>query len=295
MAIPGAGTEGRGPSGRLLKVGGAPLHVREAGSGVPVVFLHGASGNLLDWFAGGAPALALPGLRVIAFDRPGLGYSALIPGHEDIRTQAAHLDAGLAALGVERAVLVGHSFGGAVALAWAHQAPERIAGLLLLAAPSQVWEGRVGRMYDLLNAPVLGDIVARAARHVVSAAQIARTVEDAFAPDPAPEGYAEAIEARLMLRPDSLSANAAQVGALKSALRELAPRWADLPMPLSQIHGTADTTVGLSIHSEKLALQRPGSPLVRLEGVGHMLHHVRPDALAHALERLIDASGLRAG
>lgn len=295
MAMPGTRTEGRGPSGRLIEIDGAALHVREEGAGVPVVFLHGASGNLLDWFAGEAPARVLPGLRSIAFDRPGLGYSDPIEGHEDIRIQAARLDAGLAALGVERAILVGHSFGGAVALAWALQAPERVAGLLLLAAPSQVWEGRVGGMYDLLNAPLLGPLAARTARHVVSPAQVARAVEGTFAPDPAPDGYAEAIEAGLLLRPESLVANAAQVGALKAILQRLSPRLAELAMPVAQIHGTADTTVGLHIHSEKLASQLPESRLVRLDGTGHMPHHARPDVLAAELARLIGQSGLHAG
>ena len=53
-------------------------------------------------------------------------------------------------------MLVGHSYGGSVALAWAVDAPESISGLVLLAAPSQVWEGGLGLTNDLLASPVSG-------------------------------------------------------------------------------------------------------------------------------------------
>ena len=56
--------------------------------------------------------------------------------------QAALIRGALARIGIERPLLVGHSYGGSVALAWAVDAPETVSGLVLLATPSQVWDGR---------------------------------------------------------------------------------------------------------------------------------------------------------
>ena len=69
----------------------------------------------------------------------------------------------LARLGVQRAIVVGHSYGGSVALAWALDAPETVTGLMLLSTRSHVWEGGLSWTTDLLASPVLGPALARAA------------------------------------------------------------------------------------------------------------------------------------
>lgn len=290
--IAGRNNDGQGPAGRIVDVGGHAVHVLERGEGAPVVLLHGAGGNLLDWVVGPMAAIAARH-HVIALDRPGLGYSLRPPGMEDPREQARHLDAALERLGIGRAVLAGHSYGGAVALAWALERPERVAGLVLLGAPSQVWEGSAGLHYDILNLPFAGGLVSRVAPVFVGPRQVARTVEGVFAPQRPPDDYAARIEAQLLLRPESLRANAADIGALKPALAQMVPRYPGLRVPLMQLHGTADTTVGLAIHAEKLAAQLPGSRLSRLEGVGHMPHHARPEAVVAAIDEVVAASGLR--
>ena len=137
-----------------------PIHYLRTGSGPPVVLLHGASGNLRDWTLGALAAIA-ERHDVIAFDRPGLGFTGRpVAARPAAGAQAALLRDALARLGVERATLVGHSFGGAVALAWALDAPETVAGLLLLGAPSQP-RGRPGLMTGLLANRLTGPLVAR--------------------------------------------------------------------------------------------------------------------------------------
>ena len=66
----------------------------------------------------------------------------------------------------------------------------------------------------------------------------------------------------------------------------MAPRYPSLAMPVEIVHGTADTTVSLSIHSEAMARQVAGARLTRLEGIGHMPHHVALPAVKAALDRL---------
>lgn len=104
----------------------------EAGEGTPVVLLHGFP-FCREVFSPVMPALAQVG-RVVAVDLPGFGQSPpLFPGFSlaDVATEILGL---LRALGIERAVLVGHSMGGYVALEVAAQKPQALAGLVLLAS-----------------------------------------------------------------------------------------------------------------------------------------------------------------
>lgn len=102
----------------------------EAGAGPVVVLLHAGVADRRMW-SQTLPALAAAGRRVIAVDLPGFGEA---PAAGATAPWTAVLDT-LDALGVERAALVGNSFGGAVALRAAVAAPERVTGLVLVSAP----------------------------------------------------------------------------------------------------------------------------------------------------------------
>jgi pimeloyl-ACP methyl ester carboxylesterase len=118
-----------------------------------VVLLHGQPGSGTDWRQ---VADRLPsGLRVVALDRPGYGTSRQPAGGFAFNARAvlAELDA----RGIERAVLVGHSYGGGVALSAARLAPERVEALVLLAS---VGPGCLTGWDRLLAAPVAGEVCA---------------------------------------------------------------------------------------------------------------------------------------
>ena len=111
--------------GKFLTAGGFKLHYLEQGSGPPIVMIHGLGGQLRNFH------YLLDDLatdhRVVLMDRPGAGYSR--PSQPGPRTHARALLALMDALGIERPLLVGHSMGGAVALALALEHPERVSGL----------------------------------------------------------------------------------------------------------------------------------------------------------------------
>ena len=102
----------------------------EAGAGPPVVLLHAGVADRSMW-AGLLPVLASAGYRAIALDLPGFGEAPVAPGLAPHDAVVGAMDV----LGVDRAVLAGSSFGGAVALRVAVVAPERVAGLVLASAP----------------------------------------------------------------------------------------------------------------------------------------------------------------
>jgi pimeloyl-ACP methyl ester carboxylesterase len=272
-----------------------PLHYRRAGSGPPLVLLHGASGNLRDWsfaeFAG-----LTQDFDVIAFDRPGHGLSGWpSPGGETLRGQARLMRTALERMGIARALVAGHSYGGAVALGWALDMPDSVAGLLLIAAPSQVWPGGgIGPLQTILSNRVAGPLFARGAAALVSEQFIQARVRRAFAPQPAPAGYFEHLRRELVLHPQNLRRNARQLKALKREIRPMVPLYPELAMPIELLHGTADRTVPIQIHAEPFARQVPAARLTRLEGIGHMPQHAVPEAVRDALGRLRDASGREA-
>jgi pimeloyl-ACP methyl ester carboxylesterase len=122
-------------------------------TGREVVMLHGQPGSGSDWqqLSDQLP----PGLHVVALDRPGYGTSPLAAGGFALNARAvlAELDG----RGIERAVLVGHSYGGGVALSVAATAPERVEALVLLAS---VGPGCLTGWDRLLAAPVAGEVCA---------------------------------------------------------------------------------------------------------------------------------------
>jgi pimeloyl-ACP methyl ester carboxylesterase len=118
-----------------------------------VVLLHGQPGSGSDWQQ--LAAQLPPGLRAVAVDRPGYGASRLAAGGfaHNARAVVAELDS----RGIDRAVLVGHSYGGGVALSVARQAPQRVEALVLLAS---VGPGCLTGWDRLLGAPVAGEVCA---------------------------------------------------------------------------------------------------------------------------------------
>ena len=281
------------PVGRMLQVEGRAVHAHIEGAGPDLVLIHGASGNLRDFTFDLAGRLA-EDYRVIAFDRPGLGWSDPLPENgESPVAQADHLRAAAEQLGVRRPIVLGHSYGGAVALAWGLRAPVETAALVVLAGASHPWEGPLSLVQTLPATRLGSSLVVPLVTAFAGPERIERSVDGIFRPQPAPEGYAEHIGAGLTLRRDSLVRNSEQLSALKPHLAAMAPHYPQLPMPVEIVHGTADRTVGLQIHAEPLAADVPGANLVRLDGIGHMPHHADPGAVIAAIDRAAARAGLR--
>jgi pimeloyl-ACP methyl ester carboxylesterase len=207
--------------------------------------------------------------------------------------QAALLDAAAEALGIDRAIIVGHSYGGAVAMAWALEAPDRVAGVVSLAGATMPWDGELGAWYRIASS----DLGAASVVPLVSALvprRVARNaVNSVFEPQTPPAGYAEFIGVGLSLRVASLRANARQVNSLKPYVTLMADRYGALDIPVEALHGTADTIVPLSVHSAPMVERLPDARLSVLRDVGHMPHHFAPDATMAAIDRTAARAGLR--
>lgn len=281
-----AGDDLPAPDGDFVTVDGLRLHYRIIGHGPKAVALHGASGNLREWRAGPAAALA-ERVTLLTLDRPGHGFSERPPGGEDIFLQARLMHRAAEALGFGNAPLIGHSMGGTVALVWAVQEPQAVPGMLLISAPSQVWSGGTGLIYDIAATPGLGTALVHTLPRLMGDKLIADALVRIFAPQSAPPGYAEKVAAKLALRPATAQANARDIARLKPQMRRMVKMYDRLTMPIELIHGEADKTVPLTVHSEPSEKQLPTARLTRLPGIGHMPHQVAPEAVVAALDRLL--------
>jgi pimeloyl-ACP methyl ester carboxylesterase len=287
------------PEGRFVEVEGRRVHAVTRGEGPDLVLIHGASGNTRDMTFGLMDRLT-DRYRVTAFDRPGLGYTDAASGlgglfdhrGETPREQAAVLRAAARAIGIERPIVLGHSYGGAVALAWALGDPEGTAAVVDVAGVAMPWPGSLDLLYRIDGSTMGGAalapiLVAFAPRRAVKAALTA-----IFEPDPVPEGYAEHFGVGITLRRASIRANARQINGLRPEIVEMSRHYALLPMPIEIVHGEADIIVPPTIHSFPLSRLAPGARLTMLPGIGHMPHHAAPEAVVAAIDRARARAGL---
>jgi pimeloyl-ACP methyl ester carboxylesterase len=257
------------------------MHYEVAGEGPDLVMIHGASGSLRDLTFSLRDRLT-DRYRVIVVDRPGLGHSDPLPD-VSLLAQARFIEAGLAQLGVTDPVVLGQSYGGSVALAWALDGGPR--ALVLVGSPSLPWPGTLDPWYRVTSTSVGRAFAIPLASAFVPRSYVAATTANVFAPDPVPLGYEQHIGSELSLRRGTLAANTAQVNALRAELVTMEPRYADLALKIELIHGSADTVVPLDIHSGPLSKLLPNVTLTVIDGAGHMPHHSHPQTIIDAIDR----------
>ncbi len=269
------------PTGAFVTVDGRRLHYEIAGNGPDLVLIHGASGSLRDMTFGLRDRLT-DRFRVIAVDRPGLGHSDSLE-ETSLVAQARHIKAGLAQLGVTEPVVLGQSYGGSVALAWALEGGPK--ALILVGSPSMPWPGKLDPWYRLTATWPGRQMAIPLASAFVPQSYVAAVTAAIFAPDPVPPGYEDHIGAALTLRRETLRANTSQINALRAELVTMEPRYPSLTLPVELIHGTVDTIVPLDIHSAPLSQLLPNAAVTVIPGAGHMPHHTHTEEVIAAILR----------
>lgn len=281
------------PTGQILDVAGRKVHAHVQGSGPDLVLIHGASGNTRDFTFGLVDRLAQD-YRVIAFDRPGLGWTDDL-GEAGVSpfAQAELLQAAADQLGVRRPIVMGHSYGGSVAMAWGLTDTPDVAALVILSGATMPWPGGLGPFYAVTGTRIGGATVVPAITAFVPPERAGQVVDGIFAPGSAPAGYADYVGVALSMRRHSLRANGRQVWGLKPYVTRMAEEYPRLSLPVEIVHGTADTTVPADIHAIPLSRLLPDAELTLLPDVAHMPHHTHPGDVIAAIHRAAARAGLR--
>jgi pimeloyl-ACP methyl ester carboxylesterase len=243
-------------------------------STLPALLLHGQPGSPGDWNW----VIASLGGRIetIAMERP--GYDGSPAG--GVRLSASRALEELDARGVERAIVVGHSYGGAIAAWLAAFHPERVAGLVLVSAAANGSSLLLGDR--LLAAPLIGPVasagllwttglmvgVAPLRRRIAWAAQL-------------PQDYM-ADEGRRSLRLSTLRTFVIEQRMLLREIPVLEANLHRITAPARVLIGTHDTFVPPS-SGRQLATQIRGAELEEVPGAGHVLNVQHPDRVAAAI------------
>ncbi|RZT35452.1 alpha/beta fold hydrolase [Cupriavidus agavae] len=272
------------PSGHMLHIDGVRLHYTDRGEVPAVVLLHGNGVQLEDFTASGLVDSLARRHRVIAFDRPGFGYTER-PRRRiwTPQAQATLLWQALRQLGVERPIIVGHSWGTLTAIAMGLAEPEEVSGLVLVSGyyyPT----ARPDVLFNIPGAlPLVGDVLRYTLLPLAWRLGLARGVRTMFAPAPVPPDFLDIVPREMMLRPIQLRAASEEATSMIPAVSKLRKSYHQLTMPVAIIAGRDDTIVDVSRHSERLHHDIPHSTLTVEPGAGHMVHHSHALAVVNAV------------
>jgi pimeloyl-ACP methyl ester carboxylesterase len=277
--------------GRMIEVAGATLNVADIGPrdapGPPVVMIHGASSNLEVMRQPLGERLAR-NHRVILIDRPGHGWSTRARQEDSTPAiQGRMIDEALEKLGVGPAILVVHSWSGALGARMALDHPRRVAGLVMLAPVAYPWRGGIGWYTKLVAIPVIGPLLAYTITLPLGYFLAGPGARGVFLPQVMPDGFVGNTATALVLRPREFLANARDVVTLRAAVEEQAPRYVDIRVPAVVISGEVDKTVTTNIHSRPFAKAVPNAKLIVLPDVGHMVQNAAPELVISEIETMI--------
>jgi pimeloyl-ACP methyl ester carboxylesterase len=276
------------PIGRFMEVDGVTVHYIEKGDGPPVVFLHGNGASVEDLVISGLMDRLAENHRVIAIDRPGYGYT----GRPRSRLWTAAAQASLLRevvrrLGARKPLVIGHSWGAIVAMAWALGHERDLAGVVLMSGYYYPTPRRDVLILSPPGLPVIGDFMRYTISPPLSRLIAPKLIQRIFAPRPVPRRFAERFSIEMAVRPWQLRASAEEVGFMIPWAAAHQGRYGDLRLPVTILAGEADGIITSTRQSVRLSRDIPHSRLRVLPGLGHMIHYFAQDEIVASVEGML--------
>ncbi|MDB5825424.1 MAG: alpha/beta hydrolase [Herminiimonas sp.] len=273
------------PQGRFVEIGDVTFHVHEQGQGSSILLIHGLAGQLQMFTYGVAGKLAQR-FRVVSIDRPGSGYSIRSPETPaDVSTQAAAIAVLIEKLALGPTLVVGHSLGGAVALALAIEHRSCVAAVALVAPFTHLLDAKVPAPFRVLTivSPLLRKLFAWTLAVPASIAGRRAVLAELFGPEPVPHDFPTRAGGLLSLRPSHFIAASRDLQALTACMPAIEARYGELTVPVSVLFGKGDRILDWKPNGEDFIARVRGATLQLVEG-GHMLPVTKPDLTARFIE-----------
>jgi pimeloyl-ACP methyl ester carboxylesterase len=270
---------------QFVNVEGSNFHFVIKGNGRPVVLIHGNPGSCQDWSRLYTPLSAR--YQALAFDRPGHGHSDR-PNHNGaltVEVQAKLLCAALDQLRVEQPILVGHSWGGALALVYAMLYPRDVAGLVLLAPAVYESDDGVSFLSKLPAWPVIGDVMNFLFTPLIGAWLVRTDLAKAFSPDSVPKKYLRHSLSE-WTRPKKVKWYSIDDALLNTSLPKLSSDYSQVTVPTMILTGDSDQIVPAKENAYRLHEALPQSELIVLPRTGHQIPFTKPEAVVDAIDRV---------
>ncbi len=269
----------------FVNVEGTNLHFVIKGSGRAVVLIHGNPGSCGDWVRLFEPLAEL--YCTFAFDRPGHGHSDRTDhgGAVTVDVQARLLHSSLEKLGVEQPILVGHSWGAALAVVYALLYPREVSGLVLLAPAVYESDDGVSFLSKMPGWPVIGDVLNFLFTPLLGAWLVRTDLAKAFAPDKVPKDYLRHTLSE-WTRPKKVKWYSIDDALLNSSLPVFTPRYSELHLPVAILTGDSDQIVPAHENAHRLHGALPHSTLTVLEHTGHQIPFTKALSVIEAIDEV---------
>lgn len=269
-------TKGFPPEGKFIDVGGDRVHYTDRGKGAAIVFVHGLCGNLRNFGYMDLDRLARSH-RVIVIDRPGAGRSVRgADSPANIYAQARMVAQSIEKLGLDRPVLVGHSLGGAIALAVGLNHPQAIRHLALIAPLTHIESAPPGVFKGLaLASPPMRRLVSWTLAIPMSIINARKATDAVFAPESMPRDFPFKGGGLLGLRPHVFYAASTDLVSAPEDLPDMERRYASMTVPVDVLYGRGDRILNAKRQGEALKQKLDRVNLRIIEG-GHMLPVTQP-------------------
>ena len=265
------------PLGYFKNIDGYKIHYTDIGFGQPVILLHSQPANERQFDL--LKNKLKENYRVISIDRPGMGYSEgpKINSSERLFLQAEIISKLLDKIIDEKPIVVGHSYGGALALSLALYEEKNIKKLILVNTVSHPWKGDgVWLPFKIITNPLIGKIFSQTYAMIYGKSVIDRSADDNFPDNKPTPGFVNRVGAELTLRPASLESYALDAINLKSSLSKQYKKYKNLSIPVTILAGIGDRVTPNNTHSFQLHKNIKHSKLIELSNVEHSIPELNP-------------------
>ena len=274
--------------GKTTVLEDAEIHWYETGQGRPIIMLHGLAGNLRNFTYALTERLDQD-YRVIAIDRAGCGWSkrsklefATLQGQAGIIAKFIDKEQ------INKPLIVGHSLGGAIALALALEYENKISGLALICPATQTVD-KVPDIFRFLNisSRLLRFFLAHTFSSLFGILTRKDTFEIAFSPEPVSENFSIKGGGDLALTSKAFIKTSEDLVFALSSAPLLVGREKELDVPTKTLFGEKDEILDVKLHGEKFA-ELSGTQIKVLAGKGHMLPLTQPEECATFIRSMMD-------